>query len=154
MGCHRCNAAYLLHHRSHLTTCLVALRKRNSFFTQVVCWLCLLSSSLPLLLLLWFGHVIPWEDTSPVARSSGLDGYIRILPGVDQVWRGDESHTSFLTPKHYFPTSWTHCFCILVVLFYRGGKYKYQIIADFSAIGCIISVAFYLTTFYFYFVLF
>lgn len=52
----------------------------------VVCWLCLLSLCLPLLLFLWFGHVIRWEDPSPVARPSGLDGYVRILPGssVDQ----------------------------------------------------------------------
>lgn len=89
MGCHPHNAALLLRHRSHLTTCLVALRKFDAFFfpTQVVCWLCLLSLSLPLLLLLWFGHVIRWDDTSPLARPSGLDGYVRILPGsgVDQV---------------------------------------------------------------------
>lgn len=57
------------------------------FPRKVVCWLCLLSLCLPLLLFLWFGHVIRWEDTSPVARPSGLDGYVRILAGssVDQV---------------------------------------------------------------------
>ncbi|CAG5867663.1 unnamed protein product [Menidia menidia] len=42
-------------------------------------WLCLLVLSLPLLL--WFGHVIIWDDGSAAAKNRGLQGYTRISPG-------------------------------------------------------------------------
>lgn len=55
-----------------------------NLFPQIVCWLCLLS--LCLTVLLWFGNVIKSEDPSPAVESSGLRGYMRITPGsVEQV---------------------------------------------------------------------
>lgn len=48
-----------------------------------ICWLCLLSLSLPLVL--WFGHVIRRDVPSPTLPSTGLRGYTRIPPGrMDQ----------------------------------------------------------------------
>lgn len=91
-----------------------------NLFPQIVCWLCLLSLCLPLLL--WFGNVIKSEDPSPAVESSGLRGYMRITPGsVEQVGGRAERHRSFVAPQNlishkYLVFNWINCYSSVIDL--------------------------------------